>query len=332
MIIDYFRILSDPICSNWRIEKTYERLILLNKYYPLRIINTEININPIDTQEIINKCIDSIYDYIKNKDDIIIIGFYVYNYFLLKSEYKKIELINIPYLELISKNYKDDFTNIFNILKELYPQSKFDVKEYYPFYMYNGFNAEIYIDGELILILYDYDNKCIPYQKLNFIDYNSNIEYKDYKINIGTFNLTFLYAYLNIIKNKIFKFNDIQIMYEKFVSHLLIIREFYFKKNKKNILDDTIFKDFITDCIFPDFNPDHENLIRYEKRKEKNKPSMYVYDPNRNKKLTKDENFYFPNISGNQIKNNKHSKLFNNNSDENDINDINDINDENDKN
>ena len=39
MIIDYLKILTDPICSNWRIEKTLNRLQILNEYYPLNFIS-----------------------------------------------------------------------------------------------------------------------------------------------------------------------------------------------------------------------------------------------------------------------------------------------------
>jgi len=318
MIIDYLKILSDPLCSNWRIEKTYERLILLNKYYPIYENKESIIINPIDNQDKLDKCIELIYDLIKNKNDIIVIGFYVYNYFLIKSKYNKFDLVDIPYIELISKNYRNDFNNIYNKLKETFSDLNISYKEYYPFFMYNGYNVEIYVDGELILIIYDYDNRCLPYQKVSFIDYNKNIEYSDIKINIGSFNLILLYAQINVFKNHIFKNNNMKIIYEKYVSHIIIIREYYFRRNKFNLLDNTIFRDFIIDCIYPDFNPEHENLIRYEKRKENNKPSMYIYDPNKNKKNEKANNFYFSNISGNEIKNIKHSKLFNTQNDNSD--------------
>jgi len=311
MIIDYLKILSDPLCSNWRIEKTYDRLILLNKYYPIYENRDNIIINPIDEQDKLDNCINYIYELIKNQNDIIIVGFYVYNYFLLKSGFNKLDLVDIPYIEIITKNYKDDFNNIYNKLKECFPDLNITHKEYYPFFMYNGYRVEIYVDNELILIIYDYDNRCLPYQKVNFIDYNKNIEYSDIKINIGSFNLTLLYAQINIIRNNIFKDVNMKIIYEKCVSHLICMREYYFRKNKINILDDSIFKDFITECIYPEFNPEHENLIRYDKRKEKNKPSMYIYDPNKNRKDEKDKNFYFSNISGNEIKNNKHSKILN---------------------
>ena len=317
MMIDYLKILTDPLGSGWRIEKTYTRLEQLCSVFPLYDIKESITINSVDIQEKLDECIELIYDFIKNKNDIIVIGFYAYNYFLIKSNYEKLNLIDIPYIEIISKNCKEDYTNIYNKIKEKYPDLNITYKEYYPFFMYNGYRIEIYIENELILIIYDYDNKCIPYQTLNFIDYKKNIEYSNINVNLGTFNLTLLYAQVNIIKNKIFKDRNMKLIYEKFVAHLIKMRNHYFGNTKK-LLDDVYFSDLNLNCIYPDFNPEHENLIRYEKRKENNKPSMYIYDPNKNRKTEKDKNFYFPNISGNEIKNTKHSKLLNNNSDNSD--------------
>ena len=85
----------------------------------------------------------------------------------------------------------------------------------------------------------------------------------------------------------------------------------FFKINKVNLLDKHIFNDFICDFIGPNINPDHEILMKYERRRGKNKPSMYIYDPVKNKKEEKQKNFFFPNISGNEIKNVKYQKLSN---------------------
>ena len=306
MIIDYLKILTDPICSNWRIEKSLNRLFKLNKYYPLNFIKESININNTDIDEFIKNSIDDIISYIKNKNELIMIGFYAYNYFVANSYINCIKCIDIPFVEIITKNYSDDINNILKLLKNKYTDLDITYKEYYPFSTYTGFLCEIYIEDELILVVYDYNEKCVPFQTIKFND-----DEKD-KINIGTFSLTLLYGYINIFRHKVFNYKEMKEVYEKFVSHLVQIRNIYFKQNNDNLLGKNIFRDFITDCIYPDYNPEFENLIRYEKRKNNNKPSMYIYDPNKNRKDEKAINFSFANISGNEIKNIKHSKLNNN--------------------
>lgn len=332
IMLDYLKILTDPICSNWRIEKSLNRLNLLNKHYPIQINNNNIIINQTNNDSLIINGIKHILYFIKNIPEVIVVGFYAYNYFLIKSEYGEIDLLDIPFIEIISKNYIDDCNNILNLLKDKIT-NKISYKEYYPFFTYTGHICEIYLEEELICIIYDYNEKCVPYQTvnyinyINYINYNDDIEYTEDKINIGTFSLTLLYGYINIFRNKVFNFKEMKDIYEKFVSHLLMMRQYYFDTKKETILSNNIFKEFITDCIYPNYNPEYENLIRYEKRRLNNKPSMYIYDPEKNKKEEKDKNFYFANISGNEIKNNKHSKL--NNSDKNyiDIDDIDDIDD-----
>ena len=221
-------------------------------------------------------------------------------------------MINIPFIEFITKNYSNDIYNILKLLKNNYTDLDITYKEYYSFFTYTGYVCEIYIEDELILIVYDYNEKCIPYQTVNYINFDEAITYEKNKINIGTFSLTLLYGYINIFRHKVFHYIEMKEIYEKFVSHLVKMKNYYFENNNFNLLDNNIFKDFITKCIYSDYNPEFENLIRYEKRKNKNKPSMYIYDPNKHRKDEKSTNFFFANISGNEIKNIKHSKLNNN--------------------
>jgi hypothetical protein len=144
--------------------------------------------------------------------------------------------------------------------------------------------------------MYDYQKRCHPY-----------ILHND--IKIGTMSLTLMYAQINVIKYRILDDNDFKLIYMIMVSHLIQMKNYFFLKNKKSIFDDTPFKDFVIDCISSDVNPDHEQLLKFESRRAKNKPSMFIYDPSKNRKEKKDEKFFFANISGNEIENEKRLKL-----------------------
>ena len=157
------------------------------------------------------------------------------------------------------------------------------------------------------------------YQNVKYVDFNK-LQYceTDDNINIGTFSLTLLYANINSIRYKIFDDNDLKQLYMTMCSHLVQIKYHFFKINKVSLLDSHIFTDFVSNFIGPEINPDHQILLKYERRKIKNKPSMYIYDPVKNKKDEKQKNFFFPNISGNEIKNIKNQKLSNQNNNVND--------------
>ena len=303
MIIDYLRILTDPLSSYWRLEKSFNRMFLLESEYPLPKFTKPIEINSSDSDNIIKESIGQIINLLKDMDEIVIVGFYAYLYFLKVSklfnknrnlmEFSKKNYDEIPFIELISKNFKHDSLKIINNLKE-----KFDVThtEYFPFFTFTGNSVEIYIDCNLVCIIYDYDNRPIPYIK------SSNLK-------IGSFTQVLLNAQINTIRYRIQKEDELKYMYMIMVSHLIQMKKFYLKENKKTIFDQTPFKDFVLDFIKPEINPELESHLKYEKRKANNKPGIFIYDPSKMKKEEKVENFYFPNISGNEITNEKRQKL-----------------------
>jgi len=300
MHIDYLKIMTDPMNSYWRIEKSFERLALLTTKFPLPKFTKPIIINTSEQDNMIQCAIGLIINNIINKD-IIVVGFYAYNYFLEQSKisdkYKQYQKIKIPYLELISKNYKQDFDILYNLLCQKY-DDKISIREYYPFFTFTGYSVEVYLQDELILILYDYSKRSHPY-----LEYNN--------LKLGTFSTTLMYSQINVIKFKTIQEEDLKLMYMILSSHLLQMQEYYFTRTKHTIFDNTPFKEFVTDCIIYEIDPDHEILMKYEKRRSQNKPSMFIYDPIKNKKEVKDENYFFSNISGNEILNEKRSQLFN---------------------
>lgn len=303
MIIDYLKILTDPLSSYWRLEKSFERLSFLEEAYPLPKFTKEIEISSTDEDFIIRDGIDKVLNEIKDMNDIVIVGFYAYLYYLKTSRLsdKNKNLVNfskkkyneIPFIELITKNFKSDALKIIHSLETEYEIS---YTEYYPFFIFTGNSVEIYLNENLICIIYDYNNRPIPYIKSN-------------GLKIGTFSQTLLNAQINVIKYKTQKEEELKYMFMIMVSHLIQMKNFYLKTNKKTIFDNTPFREFVLDFIHPEENPDHELLLKYERRKAKNKPSMFIYDPSKIKKEEKVENFFFPNISGNEITNEKRKRL-----------------------
>ena len=106
MAIDYLRMITDPLASYWRIEKGLKRMVLLQKHYPLPVINKPIQ--NIDSNPDLDKAVNLVTSFLINRKTCIAIGFYAYNYFVEKSgtTNKNIKPINIPYHEFISTNYK----------------------------------------------------------------------------------------------------------------------------------------------------------------------------------------------------------------------------------
>ncbi len=98
ILIDCLKIMTDPIYSYWRIEKAFSRLISLQENFPVAKFIKPISIGTSDNDQLINKSFDNILQSIKNKD-IILVGFYAYNYFMRASKFwevnRKLSAINI---------------------------------------------------------------------------------------------------------------------------------------------------------------------------------------------------------------------------------------------
>jgi hypothetical protein len=310
MTIDYLRMITDPLASYWRIEKSLKRMVLLQKHYPLPKVDKPIQI--MNNQQDLEKCVDLVSNYLVDRKSTITIGFYAYNYFVNASETKNknVKPINIPYHEFISTNYKGDFDELIEILKKQFGDTRITHKEFYPFFQFTGFSVEILLDNEVIAVIYSHNKKCLPYQIV------PALEFKDGKINktkgnitLGSFSLTVLFAQIMTIKYRVNNDRTMTEVYMTIVSHLIQARAEYFKKYNKNIFnEDTLFRDFIVECIGEGIHPDREVGLRMEARRKKNKKAYYMYDPEKDMKSA-DTTYNFSNVSGNEIKNDKNLQL-----------------------
>jgi hypothetical protein len=328
MAIDYLKMITDPMASYWRIEKSFKRFILMQKYFPFPSIENPIEIMSGNNEIALNHAVNLTTKFLTNRQSTIAIGFYAYNYFLnasgltnltkAKSKTKINHLLNVPYMEFISTNYKQDWEDLMKKLKIDFPGSTIRHVEYYPFFMFIGYCVEIYIEEDLICVIYNYDNRCLPYLNVKLLTFENNkvILSDKNKINIGTFSLTLLYAQMNAIKFKMLGDTDTYSVYITIVSHLIQMKNYFQSESKTTIFDDTIFKDFVTTCMGTIEHPEKEQLIKYEKRRLKGKPVMYIYDPVKGRKTEDDYGYFFQNISGNEIKKESNMKLTGNQKDD----------------
>jgi hypothetical protein len=330
LTIDYLRILTDPICSYWRLKdkNCFDRYYELQKLYPYpysdKSIDLEFDLNENDIE---NKLLDNIYNYTLNNKNMIHCGFVAYNEFLKKSKIyeknDKFKVLNIPYHECVSVNYKEDSLEIIKNLKLLLKENninedKLDIQENFPFFQYFGYSVSLSYNGMLLCTLYDNNNRCVPYKSINL---NGD------KLYIGTFNYVLLNVIVTLMKARVDEDEDTKNLCYTIVSHLIEMRKYYFKKYKKNMLDNTLFEDFSLDLAGKTLSAEKERQIIGELRKKRNKPFLFSYDPSNKKEGDTNIKYIFRNTSGNIIKSAKKSKLFSDKNDE-DIEEIDDLNDD----
>jgi hypothetical protein len=302
--IDYLRILNDPLTS-WEIklEKRVERFYKIMKNYEFPNPKKElVLINP--HKELIEKT----FNILKTFDSLIFIGLYAYNYFVMESNIDKkqnIKMLDIPYFELICTNYKEDAKKIIEKIKEL--NNNIKVIEYYPFFQFYDYSAKIFLDGKLLCTIYNHLHKCYPYREVPAINFINPEKTKD-KIKIGSFLLNILYNFIASFKAKVDKNKEQQEMVTQLISNLIIMRNYYFKNEKKTLIDKSLFSDFVIDCLGKTITARQELDKRIKKNLEKGKPAFWKYNPDDGRKEEAPE-FQFANSSGNEIKNEKNLKL-----------------------
>lgn len=319
MMIDYLRMMTDPLISYWRFEndlKAFKRFFLLQKYFQFPISNYPIDIK--GSNPALELAVDIVYQYVIDKKSLLMIGFYAYNYFLAESglpldnnKKNKFKLLNIPYFEMISTNYREDCLNLLETLKKkiiIKPES-LSHAEHYPFFQFTDHSVEIFYDGDLIAKIYNNNHKCIPYQVLPAIGFGGG-KYQRSKgvIRLAIFPTVLLYSIVSIMRARTMNNEDEKGLYYTVTSHLIEMRNHYFKANNKTMLDETIFREFIAECMGETIQPDRQRRLLIESRKKKNKRYTFTYEPADGIKEP-ESTYVFANTSGNIIVNPKNLRL-----------------------
>ena len=301
--IDYFRIFTDPIGSFRLLTKQFDRYTRLQSTngYKIGRYEKKLSLDKIKITNITDDVYNVLYNIIKNNNEIILFGYFVYNIYSTISKSDK--LIDIYPIQIISIDYKNFVVLVFSILKKKFGD-KIKIKEYYTFFQYYGHNVGFYYDNVNIINIYDNNEKCIPFKKINMMEKiipGVKINDNDF-VNIGTFTvnvmmLLVLYTYSKIYNNKM------TIIYDNMLDDILVFRKKYLNMKKKTIFDDTIFEEFVVNCIGHTIRPDIKKWNLGKKRLQMNKKPVFKYIPSSEKK--KFNPFIFSNCSGNKIKNEK---------------------------
>ncbi|ARF09262.1 hypothetical protein Catovirus_2_211 [Catovirus CTV1] len=334
--IDFLRMMTDPLTSYWRIDKHFQRFFLIQKHYPFPNIDKPINVSfSKEHEKQIRDLLSVTHKFLEGRDSTITVGFYAYDHFLKEStilkqnnpKAKKFKLLEVPYYEIISTNFRDDSLLLISKMKELI--GDIEVVEHYPYFQFLGHSVYIYYQGILICIIYHYNKKCLPFIKVSSDIFNRNDVIKGTSfINIGTFSLTLMYALMTSMKAKTDNDNNTKSLYYTFISHLLEMRKYYFEKTGKNMLSGSIFKDFVLECKGYAVTPEKERALLIESRKKKKQRPQFAYDPS-DGKIDSEINYVFANSSGNPINNPKNLKLVEQEIDD-DIQDVEEVKDQSD--
>ena len=288
MMVDAYRVLTDPMTSYWRLDKSITRFQTILKYYPIDQSN-------VDKKIILQSNNDAILNFIRKKiiqkQKLIVVGLYAFNYYAKKVSDNYV-INNIPYYEIISTNYEKDAKYIHTYLIKNFG-NKISVKEFTPFFSFLDKHIEFFYDNQLILKLYGNNERCIVY------NYSDNK-----KTHFGTYNLVMMYLYFEyyyaLINRNKQNTNLCNILIGKFFK----LRNTYLNDKKITVIDDSPFKDFTYKCYGTPVDSFRSSLLSGIEKRKQGKQMKFRYGPTGKPRQVPD--YKFSNISGNQILNEKY--------------------------
>jgi hypothetical protein len=292
--IDFYREFTDPLLSYWRFsdKSTFSRFKKNLKAFKtsdlINISKLKPNLEYLD-EKISKKIRDLI---VKNGQSTIIVGSYAFNYFL---NFDKSKPLNVTYYELISVNYIEDLMYFRTELNKLVDKkSKIEGIEYYPFFQYYHRKIEFYITKNnkktLLLVLYQSKDICLPYKNL-----------PSKNLDIGSFQLTLLYSFINYLYYYIYQNKDKKFYYSYMIVELLKRKNSYLTSKKKTVLDDTPFKEFIFNCKGEAVDFGRKSRIQNTYKRQKRGFFSYSYDPSKDSEPNYEKMDKYKNISGDKI-------------------------------
>lgn len=261
--IDLLVALTNPKHGIFRWDKDFERLKKLEKYFP---VEKPKNFCEKQHGKYFKTQLDNIIDnFLAERNDYIIFGDMAYYAYMKSSGLNDYFSPEIKYLEIGMQNPQTIFPELRKITN-----NKIKIKRYHQFLKHIPTRYIITPEGkdnQIILIIYELNDKCIPY-----VEYNGQ--------NMISYHGLVLYYNFMIYLSGIYGIRDRQQIAECCLYDLERAMNYYFKRTNQNEFSDSIFKCFILPCI-----GNEKNIYRESKIRGWNKGKIFSYVPSKREHL-----------------------------------------------
>jgi len=318
MYIDQLRMFNDPMNSAWRWEKAFKRSYLLLKYYPLEYYDKKLQIKAP------NSTISNLISDIKTKfmmesssiqSNCMISGFDAYNFFIkhaandrsaekmarttydITSSALPDLLISVPYMELISVNFKETVKEVYSYLQRTVPdKSLLGIIEFFPLFQYFNYMVVITYDKQPVIKIYESDGACV-----SMIKTTKGYAYVSYQYLL-------MFTLINKFRAHLDESKEMYFNYAIMLSNLIKARNIYLTENNLGIINKSVFGEFKISCMGTTISFIRAGQIRRLERIAKGHAAQFIYEPKRfiDKSVENPPKFEptktsFRNTSGNQI-------------------------------
>lgn len=318
ILIDQLRIMNQPLtAAEQRWEKTFKRMYLLLKNYPLEYYDKPLKIPKPDNEisSYISK-IKSDFMTISDVQEICLIsGFEAYNFYIRHAQgdrtveqmartaatsHMENYLSNVPYFELVSVSYHETVEKLYNFLREnVIDPKELSLEEYFPLFQFTGYSVFINYKGKPVARVVEANGFCVP----------------DVKTTRGYYYVSYQYLLMSMLINKfrahLDKNREMYFNYGIAISNLVNARNIFLTKNNLGIINNTVFSEFRISCIGSTYSYMRESQLRGLERIKKGK-SKFSYNPEQFFSMSSESQakfnpakHFFKNTSGNKILNPK---------------------------
>lgn len=319
IFIDQLRILNQPLtAAEQRWEKTFKRMYVLLKSYPLEYFDKQIKIPdpPTEIKTYISKIKNDFMSIKEVQETALISGFEAYNFYIrhamsdrtveqqARTTYGSNRLntyiTNVPFIELVSVNYRDTVPKLFDFIKSIVADPKnVTIDEYFPLFQFIGYSVTINYNGIPLAKVYDTDGFCVP-----------NI-----KTTRGYMYVSFQYLLMSMFINKfrahLDKNKEMYFNYGIAISNLVSARNSFLNKRDLSVINSTVFGEFRINCIGTTASYSRVSKLRSMERYKQGKvpfrynPEQFFSQSAESQAKFDPAKYIFKNTSGNKINNPK---------------------------
>lgn len=241
--IDLLVALTNPKQGLFRWKKDYERLLKLEKYFPVKKPRSfcDKKYGNYGSSNLEKR----IQEFVESRDDYILFGDMAYYAYMQESGLKDFFEPTIKYMEIGMQNP----SLIFDELKKL---GKVKIRRYHQFLKHiptRYIVTPVGRDNNILLIIYELSEKCIPY-----------VEYKGHKI-LTYHGLVLYYNFMKYLSGR-YGIKDRQQISECCLYELQRAKESYFSRKGENEFGDNIFRNFVLPCLGKE-----KNILRESKKR-----------------------------------------------------------------
>ena len=309
MYIDFLRILTDPIASYWRLEKSFPRFTAMFSAFPLEAPKRRMSVGSAVLQAFGAVPRAAAIEFLRGRDSVIVTGLTAYQFFmdhdrtgatsLFSSRRKDDSILEVTSVD----NYERDASSLHECLKRhVSPDVRYE--EFQPFCDFWGRRGAFSLpgDGAVIARIYDVRHKAVPFLSLPLVEDDP----EGPRIQLATFASVVLLAMIlrfrvRVENNQTERDARLVHMYDNVIADMYGTRRAYLKRRGASILDDTPYKEFVIPTIGEALNSFKLRKILYESktRRFNQKGLKFIASANSG---SFDTSFYtFANTSGNAI-------------------------------